>query len=119
RPGVYRCAPDVYRIPLPLPMDGLRAVNVYAIRHGDEITVIDAGWSIPEARDVLAAALAELDAGFGDVRRFLVTINDPDQPEGPIMAARLRRAGAEAVLAKLSGLRSPHLDMSDWALPDD
>ena len=32
RPGVYRCAPDVYRIPLPLPMDGLRAVNVYAIR---------------------------------------------------------------------------------------
>ena len=45
RPGVYRCAPDVYRIPLPLPMDGLRAVNVYAIRHGDEITVIDAGWS--------------------------------------------------------------------------
>ena len=33
RPGVYRCAPDVYRIPLPLPMDGLRAVNVYAIRH--------------------------------------------------------------------------------------
>ena len=152
RPGVYRCAPDVYRIPLPLPMDGLRAVNVYAIRHGDEITVIDAGWSIPEARDLLAAALAELDAGFGDVRRFLVThihrdhytqavalrrefgmrvalgrgeqhgldtINDPDQPEGPIMAARLRRAGAEAVLAKLSGLRSPHLDMSDWAAPDD
>ena len=49
----------------------------------------------------------------------LDTINDPDQPEGPIMAARLRRAGAEAVLAKLSGLRSPHLDMSDWALPDD
>ena len=40
RPGVYRCAPDVYRIPLPLPMDGLRAVNVYAIRHGDEITVL-------------------------------------------------------------------------------
>ena len=73
RPGVYRCAPDVYRIPLPLPMDGLRAVNVYAIRHGDEITVIDAGWSIPEARDLLASALAELDAGFPDVRRFLVT----------------------------------------------
>ena len=131
RPGVYRCAPDVYRIPLPLPMDGLRAVNVYAIRHGDEITVIDAGWSVPEARDVLAAALAELDAGFGDVRRFLVThihrdhytqavalrrefgmrvavgrgeqhgldtINDPDQPEGPIMAARLLRAQFEKLM---------------------
>jgi glyoxylase-like metal-dependent hydrolase (beta-lactamase superfamily II) len=133
-------------------MDGLRAVNVYAIRHGDEITVIDAGWSIPEARDLLAAGLAELDAGFPDVRRFLVThihrdhytqavalrrefgmrvalgrgeerglltINDPDQPEGPIMSARLRRAGGEAVLSKLSGLRSPHLDMADWAAPDE
>ena len=25
-PGIYRCAPGVYRIPLPLPNDGLRAV---------------------------------------------------------------------------------------------
>ncbi|HEY0814444.1 MAG TPA: MBL fold metallo-hydrolase [Pseudonocardia sp.] len=73
RPGVYRCAPGVYRIPLPLPQDGLRAVNVYAMRHGSDITVIDAGWSIPESRKLLAAGLAELDAGFPDVRRFLVT----------------------------------------------
>jgi len=152
RPGVFRCAPDVYRIPLPLPMDGLRAVNVYAIRHDAEITLIDAGWAIPEARELLAAGLAELDAGFPDVHRFLVThihrdhytqavalrrefgirvalgagerhgletINDPDQPEGPIMATRLRRAGGHAVLAKLQGLRSPHLDMADWAPPDE
>ncbi len=73
RPGVYRCAPGVYRIPLPLPQDGLRAVNVYAMRHGADLTVIDAGWSIPESRKLLAAGLAELDAGFADVRRFLVT----------------------------------------------
>jgi glyoxylase-like metal-dependent hydrolase (beta-lactamase superfamily II) len=152
RPGVFRCAPDVYRIPLPLPMDGLRAVNVYAIRHDAEITLIDAGWAIPEARELLAAGLAELDAGFPDVHRFLVThihrdhytqavalrrefgirvalgagerhgletINDPDRPEGPIMATRLQRAGGEAVLAKLQGLRSPHLDMADWAPPDE
>ncbi|WP_308253006.1 hypothetical protein [Pseudonocardia sp. ICBG601] len=30
-PGVFRSAPGVYRIPLPLPQDGLRAVNVYAL----------------------------------------------------------------------------------------
>ena len=152
RPGVYRCAPDVYRIPLPLPMDGLRAVNVYAVQHGPEITLIDAGWAIPEARELLGTALAELDAGFPDVHRFLVThihrdhytqavalrrefgmrvalgagerhgletINDPDQPEGPIMAARLQRAGGQAVLERLQGLRSPHLDMADWAAPDE
>lgn len=73
RPGVFRCAPGVHRIPLPLPQDGLRAVNVYAIRHDETVTVIDAGWAVPEARELLGAALGELDAGFGDVDRFLVT----------------------------------------------
>lgn len=73
RPGVFRCAPGVHRIPLPLPMDGLRAVNVYAIRHDDAVTLIDAGWAIPEARTLLAAALAQLDCGFASVDRFLVT----------------------------------------------
>ena len=30
-PGAYEVADGVHRIPLPLPMDGLRAVNVYAL----------------------------------------------------------------------------------------
>jgi len=72
-PGAFRCAPGVYRIPLPLPNDGLRAVNVYALTDGDGVTLIDAGWALAESRDVLIAALAELGAGLGDVRRFLVT----------------------------------------------
>jgi hypothetical protein len=29
-PGLFTVAPGVHRIPLPLPNDGLRAVNVYA-----------------------------------------------------------------------------------------
>jgi len=72
-PGVYRCAPGVHRIPLPLPNDGLRAVNVYALTDGDGLTLIDAGWVLSQARAVLADALAQLGAGLGDVRRFLVT----------------------------------------------
>lgn len=72
-PGVFRCASGVHRIPLPLPQDGLRAVNVYAVDDGEGVTLIDAGWAIPEARQLLKAALAELDLGFADVRRFLVT----------------------------------------------
>lgn len=72
-PGVYRCAPGVHRIPLPLPNDGLRAVNVYAVADGDGWTLIDAGWAISEARERLAAALGALESGLGDVRRFLVT----------------------------------------------
>ncbi len=30
-PGAYPVADGVHRIPLPLPMDGLRAVNVYVL----------------------------------------------------------------------------------------
>jgi glyoxylase-like metal-dependent hydrolase (beta-lactamase superfamily II) len=72
-PGVYEVADGVFRIPLPLPSDGLRAVNVYAIRDGDELVLIDSGWAIAEAKDTLRTALAGIDAGLGDVRRFLVT----------------------------------------------
>lgn len=74
-PGVFSVAPGVYRIPLPLPSDGLRAVNVYAIEDGTdgELTLIDSGWAIAEARETLSSALAALGRGLGDVRRFLVT----------------------------------------------
>jgi hypothetical protein len=30
-PGAYPVAPEVFRIPVPLPLDGLKAVNVYVI----------------------------------------------------------------------------------------
>jgi glyoxylase-like metal-dependent hydrolase (beta-lactamase superfamily II) len=72
-PGVYRAAANVYRIPLPLPQDGLRAVNVYAITAGDELVLIDSGWAIAEAREQLQTALGALGAGLGDVARFLIT----------------------------------------------
>jgi glyoxylase-like metal-dependent hydrolase (beta-lactamase superfamily II) len=72
-PGVYRCAPGVHRIPLPLPNDGLRAVNVYAVEDGAGWTLVDSGWALAQAKDLLGAALAALGAGFADVHRFLIT----------------------------------------------
>ena len=72
-PGTFEVAPGVYRIPLPLPNDGLRAVNVYALVHGADLLLIDSGWAIPGARAVLDQALAALGATAGDVRRILVT----------------------------------------------
>jgi glyoxylase-like metal-dependent hydrolase (beta-lactamase superfamily II) len=63
----------VHRVPLPLPNDGLRAVNVYVLATADGLTLVDAGWALAESRQVLADALAELGGGFADVRRFLVT----------------------------------------------
>lgn len=71
--GAWPVAPGVHRIPLPLPMDGLKAVNVYAIEADDGLVLIDGGWAIPEARDLLDRCLRSIGSGFGDIRRFLVT----------------------------------------------
>ena len=72
-PGAYEVAPGVFRVPLPLPNDGLRAVNVYVLQTPDGLVLVDAGWAIPESRRLLEEALATLDASVHDVRRFLVT----------------------------------------------
>jgi glyoxylase-like metal-dependent hydrolase (beta-lactamase superfamily II) len=72
-PGVYPVATGVHRIPLPLPTDGLRAVNVYALEAAGGLVLIDSGWALDVARKALATALASLGAELGDVRSFLVT----------------------------------------------
>ena len=72
-PGAYEVAAGVFRIPLPLPNDGLRAVNVYALETEDGIVLVDAGWALPESRHLLSDGLKEIGAHLGDVRRFLVT----------------------------------------------
>jgi glyoxylase-like metal-dependent hydrolase (beta-lactamase superfamily II) len=72
-PGAYEVAPGVHRVPLPLPNDGLRAVNVYVLSTDDGLVLVDGGWAIPESRDLLAQSLSDLGAGLGDIRRFLVT----------------------------------------------
>lgn len=73
RPGPHEVAPGVHRIPLPMPNDGLHAVNVYVIEDGDGVVLIDSGWEVAEAQDQLKAALGELGYGFEDVRQFLIT----------------------------------------------
>ena len=72
-PGAFEVAPGVYRIPLPLPNDALRAVNVYAIRSGDALVLIDSGWALAEARSQLDDALAAIGSKLSDVSRFLIT----------------------------------------------
>lgn len=71
--GAWPIAEGIHRIPLPLPSDVLKAVNVYVIEDGDGLTLIDGGWAIDVARDVLERSLRQLGAGFGDIHRFLVT----------------------------------------------
>ena len=63
----------MHRIPLPLPMEGLKAVNVYAITDSAGVDLIDAGIALVPARERLTAALAEIGYELGDVRNFFVT----------------------------------------------
>ncbi len=72
-PGAHEVAPGVHRIPLPLPQDGLRAVNVYAIRDGERLVLVDGGWTLPASEELLARSLDELGHGLGDIGQFLVT----------------------------------------------
>jgi glyoxylase-like metal-dependent hydrolase (beta-lactamase superfamily II) len=71
--GAVPVAPGVHRIPLPLPTDGLRAVNVYVIEDDDGLVLIDGGWALEESRTALCAALGSLGHRLRDIRRFLVT----------------------------------------------
>ncbi|MBK6010215.1 MBL fold metallo-hydrolase [Streptomyces sp. MBT53] len=72
--GPETVRPGVHRIPLPLPEDGLRAVNVYALEGLTEgLVLIDGGWSIPESRKALEDALAQLGHDLGEIDHILVT----------------------------------------------
>jgi len=72
-PGLFTVPPGVHRIPLPLPQDGLRAVNVYAIESGDDLVLIDGGWALADSGDLLATALGQIGRGPAEITRCLVT----------------------------------------------
>ena len=72
-PGVEDLGGGVHRIPLPLPIEGLKAVNVYAITDPGGVDLIDAGIALVPAREQLAAGLRQLGYELGDVRNFFVT----------------------------------------------
>jgi len=72
-PATEQVAPGVHRIPLPLPGDGLKAVNIYAIEQPDGLVLIDSGWAIGGAREQLEEGLGRVDRDLGDITRFLVT----------------------------------------------
>jgi glyoxylase-like metal-dependent hydrolase (beta-lactamase superfamily II) len=72
-PGAWTVAPGVVRIPLPLPMDGLRAVNVYVMETDDGLVLVDGGWAIPESRSLFESSMKDAGYALSDIRSFLVT----------------------------------------------
>lgn len=90
-PEVQEVVPGVHRAPVPLPHDGLRAVNVYVVEEPDGVTLVDAGCDSPIARQAVEAGLAAAGAGIGDIRQVLVTHVHHDHVG---QATELVRAGA-------------------------
>ncbi|MGH3715582.1 MAG: MBL fold metallo-hydrolase [Micromonosporaceae bacterium] len=72
-PGAHLVAPGVHRVPLPLPHDGLRAVNVYVIETGADLTLVDGGWALEASRRQLESSLRTVGYRVSDIGRFLVT----------------------------------------------
>jgi glyoxylase-like metal-dependent hydrolase (beta-lactamase superfamily II) len=87
--GAFEVAAGVHRIPLPLPNDGLRAVNVYAVADGDRVVLIDAGWALDESREQLARSLDAIGFGLEHISTFLVTHAHRDHYTQAIAIRRL------------------------------
>ncbi len=148
RPGAHEVAPGIHRIPLPLPNDGLKAVNVYAISDGDALVLIDGGWAMADATPLLERALAEMGRKLADIREFLVTHMHRDHYTHAIAVRRitgsavsvgageracldairlprqhrdhavLREAGADALLAQVVAQWDIDHDPTDWEYPN-
>jgi len=71
--GLHEVRPGVFRIPLPLPSDALRAVNVYAIVDGERVVLIDGGWALAESQELLSRMLDRIGFGLTDIAEFFVT----------------------------------------------
>ena len=72
-PGTEDLGGGVYRIPLPLPGDALRAVNIYAIAGEEGVSLVDAGMATAGAKERLADALSAIGYGLGDIRNLFIT----------------------------------------------
>jgi glyoxylase-like metal-dependent hydrolase (beta-lactamase superfamily II) len=147
QPGAHEEAPGIFRIPLPLPGDHLKAVNVYAIADGDQVVMIDGGWALAESQELLETSLSGIGYGLGDIREFLVTHMHRDHftqaialrrafgssvamGEGERLSleamrtvevhpdiAALRQAGA-IELSKMMATWTGDRDLTDWEDPD-
>ncbi|MFN3599872.1 MAG: MBL fold metallo-hydrolase [Dietzia sp.] len=71
--GCHQVAEGVHRIPLPMPQDGLRAINVYVIGGPDGVSLIDAGWNVPGNLEILRDGLRSIDIGLDEVTDVHVT----------------------------------------------
>jgi glyoxylase-like metal-dependent hydrolase (beta-lactamase superfamily II) len=114
--GVQTVQPGVHRVPLPLPNDGLHAVNVYLLENladDDGIVMIDGGWAIPEARKALEEAMAAIGRDLGDISHILVTHIHRDHYTNAVELRRLLGSRVYLGAGERPGLEMLHRLRSD------
>ncbi|MFI6324131.1 MBL fold metallo-hydrolase [Nonomuraea sp. NPDC050556] len=77
-PDVERVRPGLWSIPVPIPINPLRYVLVYALEVAKGVVIIDAGWNTDEAYQALVDGLAVAGYAITDVQGVLVTHIHPD-----------------------------------------
>ena len=71
-------APNIWRVPVPLPGHSIGHINVYALVGSDGVTLIDAGWGDAQTWSVLDESLRSVGSSIARVRRVLLTHFHPD-----------------------------------------
>ncbi|MFE6926052.1 MBL fold metallo-hydrolase [Nocardia sp. NPDC057663] len=72
-PGAHQVTQGIYRVPLPLPLDGLGTVNAYVLETAAGLVVIDPGWYGPATEAAMTSALRELGYSLDDITTCLAT----------------------------------------------
>jgi glyoxylase-like metal-dependent hydrolase (beta-lactamase superfamily II) len=89
-PSPERIDDGTIRLPLPMPNDGLRAVNCYAVHAGDDLVLIDPGWATEEATVELRRQLSSFDLDLTDVTGIAVTHAHRDHYSNAVRLRDLR-----------------------------
>lgn len=88
-PPVEQVRPGLWSVPVPIPINPLRYVLVYALDLGSGVALVDAGWDTADAWEALTAGLAVMGAAVADVVAVVVTHIHPDHYG---LAGRVRAA---------------------------
>ncbi|MGH7666590.1 MAG: MBL fold metallo-hydrolase [Candidatus Dormibacteria bacterium] len=100
----------LFRIPVPLPNDALRAVNAYLWRGEWGDLLIDCGWPDQVSWESLTGSLRRLGSGAATIRHVFATHVHGDHLGA---AQRIREAGRALVTLGLGDLESAELFASD------
>jgi glyoxylase-like metal-dependent hydrolase (beta-lactamase superfamily II) len=98
-PPVEKVSDGLWSIPVPIPLNPLRYVLVYALECRDGLVLIDAGWDDDASWLALTDGIGSIGYGIRDVQAVLVTHHHPDHLG---LAHRVREAsGAWIALHRL------------------